>query len=150
VIRRVEAEERDKRASETSDQPVTSQDTSDPHPNAGVKAQGMQLLDQDEADALKPVDALVAEMVEGSQSGTVGAAPLLAMPYPQGQLPQTQQQYQQALHQQQQQQSQQHGPPVLNPPPVPGGSKQDVQAQRGSSSSKSKSKSGTSGGSKRR
>ncbi|KAH6899143.1 CMGC/SRPK protein kinase [Coprinopsis sp. MPI-PUGE-AT-0042] len=62
VIRRVEAEEREKRASDHSDQPTTSQGAaSDPHSNSkearagGVKAQGMQLLDQDEADALKPV-----------------------------------------------------------------------------------------------
>ena len=136
VIRRVETEERERResaAASSSRQPSVDRDTSGEPGSRGVNAQGMQLLDQDEADAMKPVDALMAEMVESSQSGTVGAAPVLQQPYPP-------------------QQQQQHGAPVLSAPPVPGKQQvQDVQqkqqeAQRGSS----KTKSGTSGGSKRR
>lgn len=138
VIRRAEAEEREKRnvaAAASSRAPSADRNTTarprSKDPARGVNAQGMQLLDQDEADAMKPVDALLAEMVEGSQSGTVGALPVLQQPYPP--------------------QQQTHGAPVLNAPPVPPGKHQEQkqhqeQQERGSS----KSKSGTSGGSKKR
>ena len=138
VIRRVEAEEREKRKAEAATSSrapsIDRNPTARPRskdPARGVNAQGMQLLDQDEADAMKPVDALMAEMVEGSQSGTVGAAPVLQQPYP----------------------PQAHGAPVLSAPPLPQGKQTEQkqqqrqqEVQRGSS----KTKSGTSGGSKKR